>query len=493
MAKEKPNRQEQSEISSFKGEVAARHRGAGAGVNVLSRVEKAHPNDAKKQLAAFLRDFVIKSGTGRVRPVSEVTSTRYAENLMLMIDELRTERAAIRNLSEFGKPHAVRLTAAWVRDGLSSGTIQNKISYMRRFLTFVGKENLIPRGAKLKAWMTANGIQPPESRTIVARTSKAWDQHDVDVFEILKKVAAECQLTAIQLEMQVAFGLRMKESISIIPRADDRGNVLSVSRGTKGGLHRDVRFDDDLGVAAWQRDVLERAKLMADQNKKGTLSLQGKSLEQSRDRFYYIVRKYGISRSGLGVTAHGLRHQFAARRYQQLTGFGAPVTAHAPKMSAAVLQAERQVLGKVSVVMGHFRSNITQSYTGSFRMNTKDQNARVDGYIDLTERNPAFWHAMEPFEIERAWLAGKFASGEQVSSSDKMRLILAPKAGVNLNAEQRFLLKNALNEVIQRGVDMTMHYDVDSPDDTVELFRPKDLPPKPADPTEEQTDGGTPE
>lgn len=160
MAKEQTNRQEQSEISSLKGEVAARHRGAGAGMNVLARVEKAHPNDPKKQLAAFLRDFVIKSGTGRVRPVSAVTSTRYTENLMLMIDELRAERAAIRNLGEFGKTHAVKLIGAWVRDGLSAGTIQNKISYMRRFLTFVGKENLVPRGAQLKEWMTANGIQP---------------------------------------------------------------------------------------------------------------------------------------------------------------------------------------------------------------------------------------------------------------------------------------------------------------------------------------------
>ena len=81
---------------------------------------------------------------------------------------------------------------------------------------------------------------------------------------------------------------------------------------------------------------------------------------------------------------------------------------------------------------------------------------------------------MEPFEIERTWLAGKFASGEPVSPSDKMRLILAPKAGINLNADQRFLLRNALNEVIPRGVDLTMHYDIDSPDDAVELFRPKE-------------------
>lgn len=474
MAKDHSNRDEQSERQILKEEMSSRQRGAGAGVNVLQRVQKMHPDDPKKQMAAFLRDFVIKSGTGRLRPVSELTRDKYADVLMKSLDDLKAERAMVRNLGELGKPHVLRLIGAWIRDNQSAGTIQNKVSILRRYFTFVGRENLIPRGPQLNEWLEANGLTPPDPRSIVARTSKAWDQNDVDVFDVLKKVASDCPVTAMQLEMQVAFGLRVRESIQIIPGVADRGTVLSVVWGTKGGRPREVSFDPEEVLSGWQRDVLERAKVMASQNRKGTLSIQGKSLAQSKAHFYYVVRKCGISRDGLGVTAHGLRHQFAARRYQQLTGFGAPVTANAPKMSAAVLQAEREALGGVSLVMGHFRSNITHSYTGSFRMLTKDQNERVDGYIGITERNPNFWYAMEPFEIERAWLAGKFASGEQVSSSEKLRLILAPKAGINLNAEQRFLLRNALNEVIPRGVDLTMHYDIDSPDDAVELFRPKE-------------------
>jgi site-specific recombinase XerD len=472
MAKEQSNRQDQSELSSLKGEIGARHRGAAAGVNVLARAEKAHPNDPKRQLAAFLRDFVIKSGTGRLRPVSQETSSKYTETLMKIIDELRSERAAIRNLSEIGKPHAVRLIGAWVRDGQSTGTIQNKTSILRRFLTFLGKENLIPRGAQLKTWMTANGIQPPESRTIVARTSKAWDQHDVDVFDVLKKVEAECPLTAIQLEMQVAFGLRMKESICIIPRVADRGTVLSVVWGTKGGLPREVRFDDDLGVASWQRDVLERAKLMAEQNKKGTLSLQGKTLEQSRDRFYYIVRKHGISRAGLGVTAHGLRHQFAARRYQEISGFGAPVTAHAPATNAAVAEADLHARTELSRELGHFRPSITQAYTGSFPLRDRGRSSRVQPWIDQTEKNPRFLAVLAEHGIERAWLGGSFAAGLEVGPHEKLRLFLAPAAGTTLDADARFMLKNALNEIYRRGVDITIHTDEGDPDDCVELHLP---------------------
>lgn len=474
MTNNQPNRDERSERNALSEEVASRHRGAGAGVNVLMRVQKAHPGDPKKQLAAFLRDFVIMSGTGRLRPVSAITSTRYTDNLMKVIDDLRAERAAIKNLSELGKPHVLRLIGAWVRDGQSEGTIQNKVTYLRRFLIFLGKENLIPRGVRFKDWLIENDVQPPGPRSIVARTSKAWNERGVNVYEIVKKVEGFCQFTAIHLEMQVAFGLRMKESLQIIPAVADRGTVLSVVWGTKGGLPREVRFDEEEGLANWQRDVLERAKVMAAQNRKGTLSVPGKTLMQSIDHFYYVMRKFNISRKGLGVTAHGLRHQFAARRYQQIAGFGAPVTAHAPGNSSIVAEVDLAARAELSRELGHFRPSITQAYTGSFRMRKKDENKCVEGYIEITERNPNFWYAMEPFEIERTWLAGKFASGEPVNPSDKMRLILAPKAGIHLSADQRFLLRSALNEVIPRGVDLAVHYDTDSPDDAVELFRPKE-------------------
>lgn len=471
MTKEQPNRDERIKKLNLKEDVAARHRGAGAGVNVLRRVVKQHPNDPKKQMAAFLRDFVIKSGTGRLRPVSQPTSDKYTETLMMVIDELREERANVNNLSEIGRKHALRLIGRWIRQGQSASTIQNKTSILRRFLTFVGKENLIPRGHLLNDWLTSNGLEMP-TRTIVARSSKSWDENDVDVFEVLKLVAEACLFTAIQLEMQVAFGLRMKESIQLIPRVADHGTYLSVVWGTKGGLPRNVNFDEDATTATWQRDVLERAKLMADQNRKGTLSIQGKSLAQSKDHFYYFVRKFGISRKGLGVTAHGLRHQFSARRYQELTGFGAPVTAHAPAHTAIVAEADLMARTKLSRELGHFRPDVTQAYTGSFHLRDRGSNKRINGWIDQTEGNESFKQVMAESSIARAWLGGSFASGLLVGPHEKLRLFLSPRSGVILDADARFFLKNALNVLYPRGVDFTLHYEEADPDECVELFLP---------------------
>lgn len=473
MAKERSADDGQNERRILKEDVAARHRGHGAAVQVLARVVKQHPGDPKRQLTAFLRDFVINAGTGRKRPISAETSTKYADTLINAIEELKKERAPIQNLTELGKTHAVKLISAWVKAGQSASTVQNKTSILRRFYNFIGKGALIPRGDKLKEWHEEHGINTLR-RSMVARTSKAWDQNDIDVLEVIRKVSEFCPVTGMQLEMQLAFGLRVNETLQIDPVHSDRGDFIYVANGTKGGLPRDVRFDRSDSTSLWQRDVLERAKVIAAQNRRRTLSIQGKTLAQSKDHFYYVMRKFGINRKGLGVTAHGLRHQFAARRYQEVTGFGAPVTANAPKISAAVLMADHEGRMVVSRDLGHFRADITQAYTGSFRMQSREENQRVEGYVQLTERNPLFWQAMEPFSIERAWLAGKFASGETVIQSDKMRLILAPVTGTKLDAEQRFLLRNALNEVIERGVDLTMHYDVDSPDDCVELFSPKD-------------------
>lgn len=479
MTKEQPDRNEEIQKLILKEDVAARHRGAGAGVNILKRVEKKHPNDAKKQMAAFLRDFVIKAGTGRLRPVSQPTSDRYTETLMLIIDELREERANVNNLREIGKKHALRLIGRWIRQGQSASTIQNKTSILRRFLTFIGKQNLIPRGHLLKAWLTANGLEVP-TRTIVARSSKAWNELGVDVFEILKQVTESCQFTAIQLEMQLAFGLRMKESLQLIPRIADHGTYLGVVWGTKGGLPRNVNFDKDPTTANWQREVLERAKLMADQNRKGTLSIQGKTLMQSIDHFYYIMRKFGISRKGLGVTAHGLRHQFAARRYREIAGFGAPVTALAPSHTPIVAEADLIARTKISRELGHFRPDVTQAYTGSFILRDRDSNKRINSWIDQTEGNEKFKQVMAESSITRAWLGGSFANGLLVGPHEKLRLFLSPRAGVILDADARSVLKNSLNALYHRGVDITLHYEEVDPDECVELILPrKGQPPSP--------------
>lgn len=450
--------------------LAERSKSGGAGLSVLSRVQRKHPNNPKAQVAMFFGEFVIKAGTGRARPVSERTSSAYSDGLIRMIDDLRADRAAVRNLGELGKTHVERLIRYWGRLGQGAATIQNKISILRRFLGFIGKESLVPKGYELRSWLNQKGIDVQVQRQSVATQSKAWNDHNVDLPAVLARVREHSPITAMQLELQAAFGLRMKESIQLNPKAADYGDVLRVIHGTKGGLPRDINFNPETEIRVWQRDALERAKLHAEKNRKGTLSIPGLSLEQSKQHFYYQIRKVGINRKELGVTAHGLRHQYAATRYAQIAGVGAPVGNNAPvQITDEIRQADLTAREAVSRELGHFRADVTQAYVGSLSMLDRTRSARMRDWVQRTEENPEFQDAMKEAGVASAWLGGRFAQGLDIDQNEKLRLIVRTRDGRPIPVNDRFLLKQRLMSLYSRGVDLSEHFEDGQPDDALEL------------------------
>lgn len=143
---------------------------------------------------------------------------------------------------------------------------------------------------------------------------------------IIDAVGAEEEVCALQMEMMWAFGLRLNEAIQIQPEVSDKGTYIHVTRGTKGGKSRDVKFSGIPERAAWQRDVLDRAKAWAKKhNPKGILAIPGISLQQMRYRLLYLATKHGVSKGKLGITLHGLRHQFGCDLFKELSGMPAPV------------------------------------------------------------------------------------------------------------------------------------------------------------------------
>lgn len=453
--------------------VAAVARGAGSGVKILQFVLRKHPNNPKKQLTVLLDNVVLMARTGRSRPASEATKTKTGDTLFLCLDELKAENAVVRNLSELRRVHVERLIHHWTKKGHSAGTIQNKVAILRGFFNIIGKGKAIPKGDEFKAWLDEKGIQIPGPRTIVARESKSWVDNGVDVFEVLLRIREECEVTAMQLEMQLAFGLRTNESLQIILSQSDRGDVLSVIRGTKGGMPREVRFDDDPTIARWQRETIERAKVIAAKHPKGTLSIPGKTLAQSKSHFYYLVRKHGIRKDGLGVTAHGLRHQFAARRYRQITGFDTPASGGAPvAVNQDVKAVDLKASQEISIQLGHFRPSIARAYLGSFSMAERERGKRVKALLEFTEGNEAFVQALTGAGITRAWLVGAMASGVHVSPWQPLTLVVATENGEPLKAEVMVRLIGELATFGGRGVELSEFLDPSgqrAPDGAIEL------------------------
>ena len=443
---------EEARQEKRKSKVAA--RGVGHGLEVLGRCKRRHPNDPKGQLAMFFSEFVIKASIGRSRPVSARTNTAYANTLMSCIDDLRTQNAAIRNISELGKAHVLILTRYWIAAGQSAGTVQNKISVLRCFLTWCGKDKAVPRGEDLREWLAKNGIEAPQWRQTVATKDQTWGGNGISVKDVVRRITELCEWTAIELEMCEAFGLRVRESISIIPRASDYGDMLQVNYGTKGGLARSVPFDDDPITSAAQRDVLERAKVMASRHPKGLLARPGHSLAQNVKHFYRVLEKAGVTRKQLGVTAHGLRHEYAERQYEQISGYETPVSGGMPiEVTEEVQKADLLARRKVSRSLGHFRDDVTKAYVGSIPMMSRERKKRISDWVNLTEGSERFQAVLKNHGVTGAWLGGRFATGLEVTAGEPIRLYVrgAQPMGTEILAKLGLELESAA----ARGFDVS--------------------------------------
>jgi hypothetical protein len=247
----------------------------------------------------------------------------------------------------------------------STAYIEQQLSFLRVYAdTWIGKPGMVHP--------LADYVDDPArfKRSYTATEDRSWEGNQVEFTSIVEKVEVIDPRVAAQLALQLAFGLRRKEAVMFMPHiavvpaesvptsqhASDRYAVfLSVRRGTKGGRLRFVAIRNDE-----QRSALDRAMQFAP-HPSSHLGHPGLSLKQSLKRFDNVMQKVGITKRQLGVTAHGLRHQFAHEFHFELTGVQAPVRggdvcADPDTLKAALLEIARQ--------LGHSRPQITNVYLG---------------------------------------------------------------------------------------------------------------------------------
>ena len=226
----------------------------------------------------------------------------------------------------------------WKQDGISTGTVKNRMSALRWWAEKIGKENVIAR---------SNGDYGVAKRVFVTNISKAKVLGD----DMLARVTDP--YTRMSLLLQAAFGLRREESIKIKPGWADCGSFLRLQQSwAKGGKYREVPV-----TTAQQRAVLDEAKAMAG---KGSLIPAQLRYRDQLNRFRAQCDKAGIH----GV--HGLRHEYAQRRYAELTGWPCPASGGitSKQLTAADKPADQDARLKLSKEMGHFREQVTSIYLG---------------------------------------------------------------------------------------------------------------------------------
>jgi len=234
--------------------------------------------------------------------------------------------------------HIEALVKHWQSQGISVGTMKNRLAAIRWWSRKVNRQNVVAR---------TNDYYGIPDRQLVTATSKARSVTAED----LKRVRDPH--VRLSLELQRVFGLRREEAIKFQPGYADRGDrVVLKASWTKGGKERTIPVRNQ-----GQRDVLDTARRLAGEG----------SLIPSHRSYIQQLRVYQRQAMNAGLTKlHGLRHAFAQQRYQELTGWQCPVVGGPSTQALNAYQREldRQVRLTISRELGHERPQITSVYLG---------------------------------------------------------------------------------------------------------------------------------
>jgi integrase len=259
---------------------------------------------------------------------------------------LRTQGYKLKDARGLGGRHIETLVKHWIDQKLSASSLQNHLSILRTFARWIEKAGLV----KPTRHYFPNG---EARRSSINKVDKSWTARGVDIESKLAEVRARFPTEEIKLAFQVLMGLRVMESIQLQPHIADKGTHLHITRGAKGGRERFVPID-----TPEKRALVDRAKASVRYGE--SLSDARRNAKQAKWYFYYALRACGITRRQLGVTAHGLRHEYANNRYQEKAGMPSPVRGGG-KVDRAVDRVARQALTQE---LGHCRPNHTTHYVG---------------------------------------------------------------------------------------------------------------------------------
>jgi integrase len=99
-------------------------------------------------------------------------------------------------------------------------------------------------------------------------------------------------------------------------------------------------------------------------------------LEHNLYRFGYVLGRFGITSRGLGVTAHGLRHEALIEEFVVRTGQQPPVRGGGD-LASEVEKAARHAVAKLA---GHARKRASNAYLGAvmFRKAGREKNGPTE-------------------------------------------------------------------------------------------------------------------
>ena len=233
--------------------------------------------------------------------------------------------------------HVGALIEKWKENDVSDGTLKNRMTHLRWWTSHINKAGMLPK---------SNADLGVDRRVYVTNTNKG---------QVLdgRMDAIKDPLIHMSIRLQSAFGMRREESIKFNPSRDDRGFSLALEVGTKGGRPRTVPIK-----TAAQRELVDECRQLVG---KQSLIPFGHTYKQQLKVYENVTAKAGFHK------LHGLRHQYAQSRYEEITGWQSPVSGgpRRAELSSADKQLDNTARQLISRELGHERLDVVAVYIGS--------------------------------------------------------------------------------------------------------------------------------
>lgn len=226
------------------------------------------------------------------------------------VETIRVEGQGVQKWSNLHKGHIAAAVTSWQQSGLSSATIKNYLSSVRKVCTAYGNQKIAN---------TTNKDFGISSRVYVTNQDKSVPDHVYrNAVSALSKGNSHQQAVGLIIEVARTYGTRLEESYKFCPKDDvSPYGAVTISRGTKGGRERTFILSQE------QKQLAERVKTFSAN--KGNLIPEGWSERSWRQYVYRQAREAGLSRQRCGASFHGLRHARLQELYTEITGFLPPV------------------------------------------------------------------------------------------------------------------------------------------------------------------------
>lgn len=240
--------------------------------------------------------------------------------------------------------HVGALLRHWQAENLAVSTIKNRMSVLRWWAEKVGNPGAVKSNEDLNI----------EKREFATNENKSVSLQNIDLSKMDERIAAS-------LVLQSEFGLRREEAMKFQPEYalsgrspldQDVKEIRLKGSWTKGGRERVI----PLKTLA-QRQALEKAAYIA---RSGSMIAPDRSYRQHLNLWEQQTAAQGIGRT------HGLRHDYAQRRYLELTGWAAPAVAGLRKLTPEERLKDHDARKTISEELGHGRIAITNAYLGSW-------------------------------------------------------------------------------------------------------------------------------